>query len=263
MEAQGLSPQIDVTRARWIRYREREKLVDPSSEGFGAGGLARLIHGPSPRLLILSSDPEAHVVEFDEVFWEWWGSEFDDPTTGAQTRWGTQRRPTTTAAVYGSDFGESGWRRFIALHRSGALEIGFGRDGSFARGDQRYFFLGTIVARCWAAFSRYLEVVDRFDLGPPYEICLGLRETQGALLGNFGEGWAGPGDINYITDPCPESNVLIRRELSIWPEGDELKTLAFSVGAQVEDSWGMSLRRYLAHRGDYANEFDPRTARWQ
>jgi hypothetical protein len=94
MEALTVSPQLELIRARWIRYRERERLVNPTAEDFGAGGLARLIRDPSPRLLVLPSDPEVHISDFDEAFWEWWGSEFDDPGTGGQTRWGTDKRPT-------------------------------------------------------------------------------------------------------------------------------------------------------------------------
>jgi hypothetical protein len=52
--------------------------------------------------------------------------------------------------------------------------------------------------------------------------------------------------------------------LTQWPTDEEAtKALAFSFGAQLEDSWGVSVRRFLAHRGNHANEFDPRTAQWQ
>jgi hypothetical protein len=259
----GATPGIDVIRGRWCRWRERERLLDPEREDFGQGGLARLIVDRASRLLVLPADPEAHVVDLDDDLWAWWGSDFDDPATGGQTRWGFDKVPTAGAAVFGNNYGEAGWMHYIALHRSGALEVGLGRDGSFERNDRRLFFLSTIVGRCWAAFARYNEVISRLDVSPPYEVVLALCATEGALLGNVAEGWAEPGTPWNEADACPEPNILIRRELQAWPEGaDEIKALTFSLGAQVEDAWRVTQRRFLAHRGDYEGQFDPRVANW-
>ncbi|MGH2383260.1 MAG: hypothetical protein ACRDG7_18855 [Candidatus Limnocylindria bacterium] len=259
----GALPDIDTIRARWRRWRKRQLLADLDAEDFGHGGLARLIPDRTSRLLILPSDPETHLVDLDEEIWDWWASEFDDPATGEQTRWGRNRLPTAAAAVFGDDYGERGWRRYIALHRSGALEVGFGRDGSVVHDEQRYFFLGSIVARCWAAIERYREVIERFDLQAPHELSLALVETEGALLGGFAEGWAEPDRLEYVTHPCRESNILIRRACPVWPDEDEQsKAVALSLGAQIEDAWSAQQRRFLANRGEFEGQFDPRPARW-
>jgi hypothetical protein len=254
--------RVDRIRERWVTARAREGLVDTSAADFAGGGLARLLPDRSPRLLILPVDPERHLVEFDEDFWAWWMSDEDDPATGRQTSWGSRKRPSAFTAVIGVDHGQGKWSRYIALHHSGALELGFGRDGAFEREDRRFFFLSPIVARSWSALSRYARVIERFSLEPPYEVTLALPSTEGALLAGFAEGWAEPGSFEYTTDPGPEGSVLIRRELDAWPDGPGVKDVSFSLGAQIEDTWGVPQRRFLANRGEYVDSFDPRTARW-
>ena len=257
------TPPIDIFRARWRRVRQALGLLDPADDEFGEGGLSSLIPDRTSRLLITPADPELSVIEFDESLWEWWGRDFDDPATGGRTRWGPDKRPTANAAVYGSDYGDEQWRRYIALHRSGALEVGLGRDGSFARDEQRYFFLSSIVARSWAAFHRYEEVVSKFGLSGPFEVLLALCETKDALLGGVAEGWAEPGTAWNDGTTCRETHVLLRREVPDWPaDGEAFKDLAFSLGAQIEDAWSVQQRRFLAHRGEHAGSFDPTAARW-
>lgn len=265
MDSGALGPDTDDVRAGWRRWRAGPDLTDTESESFGDGGLARLIPDRTPRFLIVPSDPGAHLAEFDADFWEWWGSESSDPSTGGPTSWGPHKVPTADAAVFGTDYGESGWSRYLALYRNGALEAGLGEHGSReVREQQRIFWLSRIVGRCWAAATRYVDVVQRFELEPPFEVCLVLRETRGAALGGFAEGWAEPGSFEHIAEPCAVPNLLIRREYLDWPASpDALQAMAFSLGAQVEDAWGVTQRRFLAHRGDYEGNFDPRAASWR
>ncbi|PYN18766.1 MAG: hypothetical protein DMD99_26825 [Candidatus Rokuibacteriota bacterium] len=58
------------------------------------------------------------------------------------------------------------------------------------------------------------------------------------------------------TRPCPEPNLLWRRELDSWPAAEETKQLAFSVGAWIEDAFGSQSRRFLAREGKLAGQFD-------
>jgi len=75
-----------------------------------------------PRLVVLPADPDTHLVDFDDEFWEWWGTDFADPTIQGTTQWGLNKLPTLNAAVAGICCGGvQGWRRYTAVHRSGAL----------------------------------------------------------------------------------------------------------------------------------------------
>ncbi len=90
----------------------------------------------------------------------------------------------------------------------------------------------------------------------PWECSIALRKTGGAALGNFGAGWAEYGDPRANTRPCPEPNLLWRRELDSWPAAEETRQLAYGVGAWVEDSFGSLNRRFLAREGKLTGEFD-------
>lgn len=251
-------------REAWRRWRGDQRLVDPDVGDFAQGGLARLTSDPAARLVILPADPEAHLIDFDSALWSWWAEDSSDPATDGRTQWGPHKLPTLTAAVIGTQMGDGQWWRYFALHRNGAVEAGLGDDAAMEHDGQRYFRLTTIVGRSWATLARYAEVIERFSVDGPWELTLSLRQTAGALLANFGEGWAEPGSGFGRNRPCLEANLLMRRELPTWPaEAEGLKSVAFSFGAQIEDAWGVDDRRFLAHRGERAGEFDCGSYGWR
>lgn len=255
--------ELEIVRRRWRRWREVEKLVEPDSNDFAQGGLARLIADQTSRFVILPADPEAHIIDFDEELWAWWREEFEDPSTGVERRWGQSFAPTTEAAVIGSEVQDAQWSRYVALYRSGGLEVGLGADGSFLHDETRYFYLAPIVARCWAAIARFSGAIERFALVSPFELTLSLAVDEASSLARFAEGWAEPGSFEYPRRAPLLTGVLIRREVDAWPaSAEEVRDLAFSIGAQIEDSWGCTQRRFLAHRGEFQGQFDPRTAAW-
>ena len=53
-----------------------------------------------------------------------------------------------------------------------------------------------------------------------------------------------------------EPNVLMHREISAWPDDDDVRELAYSLGDQIENSWGYVYHRYLARDGEYEGKFD-------
>ncbi len=54
---------------------------------------------------------------------------------------------------------------------------------------------------------------------------------------------------------------MIRRELDAFPESEnDVRDLAFDVGARIEDAWGVKYRRFLDRDGDMKGKFNPR--RW-
>ena len=262
MESGGPVPTMDVVRARWRRWRASQRLLEPEDDGFGHGGLGRDLPDLCTRLTVLPPDPEATVTEFDDDLWAWWGTEFDDPVTGGVTSWGSEKAPTVAAALHGSrSNGE--WLRYLALHRHGGLELGLGRDGGMERDERRAFFLIQIVHRCWVALARFGELVVRFNLEGPFEVTLALAKTETAVLANFAAGWAEPGGALGRVPTCSEPNVLARRELpSLAAGGDGPRDLAFTLGGQIEDAWGVPQRRFIARDGELEGQFDSSRVRW-
>lgn len=200
------------------------------------------------------------MIDFDDDFWEWWMKERPGPVNGQPTRWGSQRKPTIDAAARCRDLmGGKCWS-YIALHRHGGLEVELGKDGA----SNGYVRLILIVGRIWAALQLYRAVLERFVIAGPWEVSLALRKTEGSYLANFGQGWAEPNAaLPYEVEPCVERNVLIRQEVIEWPERTEgTRALAFTLGGRLEDAWGSPLRRFLAHRGELAGQFDHSRYRW-
>ena len=247
---------IEVQRSRWQRMRTSLGLNDPKSETFSTGGLAASIAEPSVRLLILPSDPEGRFIEFNEDFWTWWLTNHIDPANGRPDRW-PQEFPTANAAVRHTGTARE-MTGYLALHRGGGLELELGQGGAITAPEgRRYFRLSYMVGQIWSVFALYLEVIDRFSLLGPWEISCALRNTSGAVLSNFAEGWAEPGQGFFSENHLvAEPNLLGRRELHEWPGVDGVRDLAFSFGGWIEDAWEYRQRRFLAQRGSLMGQFD-------
>ena len=136
-----------------------------------------------------------------------------------------------------------------------------GSDATYRWRDRRAFRLILMVGRIWAALDLYGKVVERFSVEGPWEVSLALRSTEGAVLGNVGAGWPEPGQGFYDPTFCLEPGVLLRQEVATWPTTDEVHSIALRVGGWIENSFGVSQRRFLARDGDLAGTFD-RTQYW-
>lgn len=250
----------ELFRTRWRRTREALKLVDPQREDFASGGLGRCVEHLTARLVILPRDPEQDVVEFDQNLWSWLRSEFESPFAGQPTDWGRHTLPTTAAAVRCIQVSaeRQSWDSYLAICRHGGLDMGVGVEGGrdIDSSERRAFWLLRIVGRIWSALHLYGEAVRRFGVKGPWECSVALRKTSGASLGHFGTGWIEYGDPRANARTCPEPNLLWRREFDAWPGADETKHVAFGVGAWIEDSFGSQSRRFLAHDGQLAGQFD-------
>ncbi len=88
----------ELQRTVWRRYRDTLCLVDASDPRFGEGGLAARMLEPSLRMLVLPADPERNLIAFDEEFWARFMQGHQDPISGADAAWGSDARPTSSAA---------------------------------------------------------------------------------------------------------------------------------------------------------------------
>lgn len=227
---------MDAHREQWRCLRKELHLVDPTEEGFACGGPTRFLDAPSVRMLVLPSGTDATHIEFDPDFWAWWLPERPDPASGHPTQWGNQGRPTASAALKGVSRGDQENRRYLALCRNGALDMGLGSDGMYATNEFKVFRLIVIIGRAWSALDLYREAVEHFAIQGPWELTLALAKTEGATIGHFANGWAEPGNWLYSPPRCAEPGLLLRRELSCMPDTAGLQSLVFSLGAWLEDA---------------------------
>jgi hypothetical protein len=123
-------------------------------------------------------------------------------------------------------------------------------------GDQAIFPLRDIVGLAWSLLDLQLDAGRQWSFSFPCELTVALRRTAGATLGGFAEGWREP-HLAMWRGELPaaiEDHILLRWELDrIEPEGT-----AIEVGDHVEQGFGSTQRRHLAHRGEYEGRFDPR-----
>ncbi len=267
---------LDRQRARWRRSRERLGLSDPDVERFSSRGLVKRVESPSARLLVLPADPDAWLVEFDEGFWRWWQGDQPDPTSNGLAQWGQYLKPTSNAAVRSSLIPPNGrgpWQNYLALHRSGALEVELGDDGAgdayIPAGTQnrvRVFRLTMIVGHVWSALALYSRVRERLQIVGASELTLALERTKSGLLGNFAHGWAEPWDLSTGShgEPQEEENLLYRRELLDWPsDNQQIAQVAFSIAGWIEDAWGSTARRCFSRGPQGQWMFDSSAHQWR
>jgi hypothetical protein len=152
---------------------------------------------------------------------------------------------------------------YLAVHRSGAVELELGDLGAWEREDRhgstvRQFNLISIVAYVWGMASVAERLVERTGVGGPFYLTVALVNTGGAVLGDVAEGWAEPHSFENHVGGCADEHLLWHWELAELPAGDDLRELALSVGDRLEDAWGVRQRRYLANRGELQGSFDHR-----
>jgi hypothetical protein len=255
----------DRQRARWDRALAIEGLDDVHRQDFSDRGLHTKLVRPSARLLLLPPDPRAAPVRFDESFWAWFedlGSA--DLGGGRAVRIGRNYRPTPNAAVITYEpGGYEKWSSYFAVHRSGAVECGLGDRAVWERKDDdgnviRTFGLTPIVGHAWALLVNAARVAERYDLDGPFQLTVALVGTDGAQLGQFGEGWIEPYSYEHRLGPCVEKHLLWHLELENLPAEDAVRDAAYEVGDRVEDGWQVRDRRYLSRVGPNVGMLDTR-----
>ena len=253
----------ELVRARWRRALEPLGLQRTGVEGFAATGLADRLETPSVRLMLLPSDPEEEVLEFDDAFTTWFESKRTiDLGDFVVSLPGTLRR-TGHALALVNLFGDEVWGKYLAVYRSGALEYGLGEDGGWrtqgqTAGSRRVVALSAVVARTWAFLYVAGALAERLAMSGPFLLTVAVPNTAGALLGALGEGWAQPGTFRNSTGGCPDAELLWHMELTALPGPDESQALAYAIGDRLESAWGSAQRRYLARAGQFSGRIDPR-----
>jgi hypothetical protein len=257
---------FELMRARWRRTLETMALDTTRRPDFGRGSLSQRVAANTARAVILPADPEAGAMRFDDDWWNWLEDHKFVEVGGRTLRLGEQAHPTAHAAVLARGYGgDHPWNSYLAVHRSGAVELELGDRGAWEREDRngneiRQFNLISIIAYVWGMASVAERLVERTGVGGPFHLTVALVNTGGAVLGNLAEGWPEPHSFENRVGGCADEHLLWHWELAELPARDDLGELALSVGDRLEDAWGVRQRRYLAHRGELQGSFDHRRA---
>jgi hypothetical protein len=243
-------------RAAWRRHRAELGLLDSSSMDFASGGLAKRADPLDARIVILPADPGAgDTVALDEDSAGWIQDSHASPYGGPELSWGRSVVVTSHAIVRANWYRDDHWwERYLALHRHGGLEAGITTLTQVHGGDRRLFALRHIAGLMWIVAALQREVAERWNVNGPWQVSLALRNTVGAGLTMFAEGW----DERYPwfadrAQGCTESHVLHTWELAdLDPEA-----LGLDAGCRVENSFGSVQQRHVARTGPRAGMFDP------
>lgn len=247
--------EVQAQRERWVAYRQHEAMVEGSGEAFAQGGLGGLVEDLDVRLLLLPTDPLSDSVSLDGGTLDWLKEQRESPYGGGPVAWGHRTRSSSSAVVvYDQYRDDSRWDRYLALHRHGGIEFGSG-SSTYQTGDTRVFALRQIIGLAWSALATQVETIDRWTIPSPFELTVALRNTNGATLGSFAEGWREPGQGLHDIVTCIEEHVFLRWE---FVDGFESAEVALNLGDRLEQAFGTTHRRHLAHRGQYQGQFDPR-----
>jgi hypothetical protein len=246
------SPRIDLYRKRWRRARASLRLNHVDDPGFARGDLGGRVTDLRMRLLVLPSDPDQNRIAFDRQFGEWWRREAPGRNRGAP--FGLEVRPTAWATVWYAA-ANTGWDAYLALRRSGALDVGVGRPVASLWNQTEVFRLIPIVGRCLIALQTYASIAEHQSISGPFECSVALCGTQGSYLGHFASGWRDIGDPLLSARASQESGYVAQWEYaSLAHEDAEAAVLA--IGGWVEDCWGSSERRFWPPNSTSLDAFD-------
>jgi hypothetical protein len=246
---------LDNQRRRWGDARRLDRLDPEVSDGFATGGLGAHVEALDVRVRFLTGDPLLTPVRLDTDAAEWLSNPRPAPYGNREPQLGGSRRATSFALVrYDCYHDDQGWRRFVGVHRDGSLGFGEGSSISEYRGT-RFVRLRPLVGLVWHLAVMQAEAAERWSIQGPFEVSVALANVGGARLGDFAEGWRDIGDMFLEDAPrCVETHLLFRIECdTIEPE-----SLAFDVGERLENSFGSTIRRFIANRGEFESRFDPR-----
>ena len=254
----------ELLRTRWRRSLFEVGLDSAAREDFALGGLATRLTDVTVQILLLPADPVADAFPINTTTAQWLSDMNSIQLAGVQLKLPDEARRTAHALVLARQYNNDSWNSYLAIHRSGAIDWGLGRDGGWTRNDRegapaRQVFLSPVVARVWATVRLASILAAEHDVGGPYSLSVGIRGTHGAQLGCLSEGWMEPGDFRDHVRPCVDRHLLWRMEFDHVANEVEAEQIAYGIGDRIEDAWGVSQRRYLANRGDYEGKLDPRT----
>jgi hypothetical protein len=108
---------------------------------------------------------------------------------------------------------------YLLVGFDGAVELGFCPTG-IKDESQRFFWGERLIRRLWQTLNFAAEVRSRLGIRAPHLLAVNLRNTDGAVLAGFAQGWREQDPrvgvwVDFEDAPkCLEPNIQIRRELA-------------------------------------------------
>jgi hypothetical protein len=228
---------------------------DPGEPDFALGTLGARVRGLRCRMLVLPGDPNETSDRFDDAFWKSWQTQTPRSQKGT-TPFGNDFRASAWGAVWYQTSGDELWDSFLSLSQSGVLDVGIGRPAVTARSDLTAFRLLAIVGRLWTALSYYQLMIEQRRITGPFEISLGMRDTQDTVIAHLAAGWMDMDDLRWGPVVSKDSSYLGRWEREEISNAEHTRDLVFEVGDWIDQCWGSWQRRFVNATSDGTGAFD-------
>lgn len=160
---------------------------------------------------------------------------------------------TSDALVMYADYGgQEPWRCFVALTRSGGVEVGFGETVSYELSNgvraYRLFVLVHSIRLAIETLARLRHRIEPSRAGP-YEVNIAIPGVEGAVLGGLASGWEEPAQA-FRPPAARDKDALIRCHVEEWPQSTD--ELLLDCVERTCNAFGDLQRRYLPF-GDRTN----------
>ena len=253
--------ELEALRSRWRRDLVQRGLDTVDRPDFAGGFYPDRVKWRGVRIVIQPGDPYADAIHFEADFWDWLAAHKEVDVDGTRVSFGLNVHPAAYAAMVVDGHGSEDWYGYLALERSGCIDVVLGRRVAYERTDNngriiRGFNLVTIVGYTWAALGFAQEVRTTWGTEGPSLLTVALEKTKDARLTNPGNGWNNPVGTDFepylATDPHLLWHIPIADVASI-----DVEDTAFAIADRIVNAWGRHQTFYLDRTGDLAGELNP------
>lgn len=253
--------ELEALRSRWRRDLENRRLDAVGRPDFASGLYADRVKWRGVRILIQPADPYADAIPFEGDFWDWFTTHKEVDVNGTRVSFGLNVQPAAHAAMVVDGHGSEDWYGFLALERSGCIDVVLGRRAVFERTDNtgrsmRGFELVTIVGYTQATLAFAKEVRTTWDIDGPSLLTIGLETTNDALLTNPGNGWNNPVGTRFEPNLAADQHLLWHVPIEDVASID-VGVTSFAIADRIVNAWGRHEPLYLDRTGDLSGELNP------
>lgn len=253
---------LEAIRRRWQTDLTGRKLASVHSPDFGQDSRARRLKSCGVRILLQPLDPFDETIQFDDAFWEWLENHMAVEVEERPIRFGLNLLPSAHAAMVVAGHGSDTLDGYLALERSGCIEVALGHQAVFEGPDrmgkpQRAFCLVTIAAYVQATLVLGKQVHKKWGMDSPVQLTVAMLSTEGARLTNLGEGWADALGSTFEPAHSSEPHLLWHIPIKNLDEAHPTE-MSYDLAQRIIHAWGYREAVHLNRTGDRAGTMDLR-----
>jgi hypothetical protein len=137
---------------------------------------------------------------------------------------------------------------YLAIERTGVIESATFDKVAWIRDGRLFYHAAAIVGRAWQFLGFCCDFYRRFAPNVGFFFTLGIRNSAGAILCGFAQGWREPNDPLSSAEPCVEPGLrFIRDGLRSDASPEQIEDLVRDLATDLGNAWGHREARCYAH----------------